>query len=339
MTRLVHLLGSIPLDDTDAVFSAVGETLGSALDRVPDGETGARLGWIGWQHGHFAGQAAFERTAASERDYQQGPPYRLRAGANAEDISFGSLGYAETAIAAYAAFVLARNNGMFQPECRFQVALPTPFAPVYAFMAYEDQGAVMPLYEARMRTELDEILAAIPHDDLAVQWDVATEMSIFERLHPVPFLGDRAEKGLLDALVRLADWVPEGVSLGYHLCYGSMNNRHWKEPEDTGVMTRVANAVAAEVSRPIDWLHMPVPVDRDDDAYFAPLRDLSMATGTRLFLGLLHPSDGIDGARRRIAAAEKFVSGFGVGAECGFGRYDPASIPEVLRLHAEAARI
>ena len=40
-----------------------------------------------------------------------------------------------------------------------------------------------------MLMEIDAIQLAIPDRDLAIQWDVATEMSIFEKLHPLPFLG------------------------------------------------------------------------------------------------------------------------------------------------------
>ena len=116
-----------------------------------------------------------------------------------------------------------------------------------------------------------------------------------------------------------------------------MNHRHWKEPEDTAVLVRVANAIATTVSRRIDWIHMPVPVDRDDDAYFAPLAGLGLDPATRLYLGLIHFTDGIEGARRRIRAAERVVADFGVGTECGFGRRDPATVLELLDLHRAIA--
>jgi len=99
------------------------------------------------------------------------------------------------------------------------------------------------------------------------------------------------------------------------------------------------NMIFAAVNRPIDWLHIPVPRARDDDAYFAPLNRLALPPETRLFLGLVHMSDGTEGAARRIAAAEQVVTGFGIGTECGFGRRDSATIPDLLRLHAEVARI
>jgi hypothetical protein len=82
---------------------------------------------------------------------------------------------------------------------------------------------------------------------------------------------------------------------------------------------------------------MPVPRDRADEAYFEPLRRLALAPQTELCLGLVHYTDGVAGTRRRLATAEKFVQKFSIATECGFGRRSPATIPELLRIHAEVA--
>ena len=82
---------------------------------------------------------------------------------------------------------------------------------------------------------------------------------------------------------------------------------------------------------------MPVPRNRTDEAYYAPLRGLQLKPGAELYLGLLHLSDGIEGARKRINAAKTAVADFGIGAECGMGRRNPSTIPEFLRLHRAAA--
>jgi hypothetical protein len=83
---------------------------------------------------------------------------------------------------------------------------------------------------------------------------------------------------------------------------------------------------------------MPVPRDRHDDPYFSPLRDLRLKSGTELYLGLIHLTDGIEGAKRRAAAAKRVVSDFGVATECGFGRRPPETIPELIRLHRAVAQ-
>ncbi len=84
---------------------------------------------------------------------------------------------------------------------------------------------------------------------------------------------------------------------------------------------------------------MPVPRDRSDDAYFAPLRHLDLEPETELALGLVHVTGGIDGIERRLATARKYVKDFAIATECGFGRRKPETLPELLRLHAEAAAL
>jgi hypothetical protein len=293
-----------------------------------------RSNWIGWQHPVFAEQEALEQGDAKERVYQLNPPYRLKPGKTAADIEFGALGFAREAIESYEVFAARRGAGCLAPDARFQVCLPTPFAPVFSFTAYDAQGDVYPLYEAAMLAEIDAMRTAIPDADLYLQWDVATEMSIFEKLHPVPFLGNDPAPWLIATLAKLGDAVPEDITLGYHLCYGSMGNRHWKEPDDLGLCVATANAIARGVGRRIDFFHMPVPVDRDDDGYFAPLDDLAIAPETTVYLGLIHLADGVDGAKRRIEAARAHLDDFGLSTECGWGRMEAAEVMPLLELHA-----
>ena len=102
----------------------------------------------------------------------------------------------------------------------------------------------------------------------------------------------------------------------------------------TANMVAVYNALSERVTRPINWLHMPVPRGRDDDAYYAPLRELRLRPETKLYLGLIHLSDGVEGTRRRMSTAARFASGFGVATECGFGRRPPNTISGLLAIHA-----
>jgi hypothetical protein len=82
---------------------------------------------------------------------------------------------------------------------------------------------------------------------------------------------------------------------------------------------------------------MPVPRDRTDDAYFAPLRNLKLRPETELYLGLVHMTDGVEGTRKRIETTRRFVPEFGVATECGLGRRPPETIPALLHIHAEVA--
>ncbi len=80
-----------------------------------------------------------------------------------------------------------------------------------------------------------------------------------------------------------------------------------------------------------------MPRDRDDTAYFEPLRSLQLRPETELYLGLVHYTDGVEGTRRRLATGTQFCPEFWLATECGFGRRDPATIPDLLRIHCEVA--
>jgi hypothetical protein len=55
-------------------------------------------------------------------------------------------------------------------------------------------------------------------------------------------------------------------------------------------------------------------------------------------LGLVQFNDP-EGDRRRIALAREVLTEFGVAAECGFGRTDPARLPTILANHRAAAEM
>ena len=110
-------------------------------------------------------------------------------------------------------------------------------------------------------------------------------------------------------------------------------HQHIVEPGDLGTSVAFANAIAAAAPRRIDAIHMPVPRNRNDDAYFRPLLNLDLPPETKLILGLVHHTDGVDGSRARMAVADKFASDYDIATECGFGRRDPATIPELLKIH------
>jgi hypothetical protein len=64
---------------------------------------------------------------------------------------------------------------------------------------------------------------------------------------------------------------------------------------------------------------------------------LSLRLETELCLGLVHHTDGIEGCRRRLVTAKRHAANFSIATECGFGRRDPRTIPELLRIHAAVA--
>jgi methionine synthase II (cobalamin-independent) len=186
-----------------------------------------------------------------------------------------------------------------------------------------------------MLREVEKMCRAIPHGDLAIQWDVAVETTAIEQGQQARIGGDMVDRWVEEVSV-MGPAVPPDVALGYHICYGDFNHRHSVEPKDLSVAVRMLNEAAVRAKRPLDFVHMPVPINRSDDGYFAPLRDLRVGDA-RIFLGLIHYDDGAQGTRARISTAKKHIADFGVATECGFGRRRPETLTELLRIHREVA--
>ena len=62
-----------------------------------------------------------------------------------------------------------------------------------------------------------------------------------------------------------------------------MNFRHWKEPDALGMCVNVGNALADWLSRLINFLQPPVPLDRTDGAFYAPLENIALDPVTDIF--------------------------------------------------------
>ncbi|MBO0688854.1 MAG: hypothetical protein J2P40_04670 [Candidatus Dormibacteraeota bacterium] len=333
----VHLVGSVALDSPEQTFALAGELLGPYLKRVPDGEPGGRRLWISWQIPVLRANPGLQ-PAGPEPGAIQLIPLRLADGMAPEELHFGELGYAREARPSYEDFLAARSAGRLPPGVRFQVALPTPYAVVSSFCTPEDAPRILPAYERAMLGEVERICAAIPHQDLALQWDVCIEMVQWDGRWGVapPFPG--MEQAFAAMFERLSQAVPADVELGFHLCYGDLDAQHFVQPVDATKMVELANLIVASAGRPVAFVHLPVPADRDDDAFFAPLQGLRLPADTELYLGLVHVSDGVEGTRRRMRAARAHAPDFGIASECGISRGRDANVADAFfRVYAGAA--
>jgi hypothetical protein len=331
----------VPLGTTDEVFRTTCEVLGGHLRRVPDGETGERRHFAGYQRTVILEHPGLEPVPPAADDPLPVPKAQPRPGVCASEVAFPRTGYADCALQSYRDFVRLRSEGVIHSGRRFLVALPTPMNIVGIFVRPEWQAALEVPYEAQLLEEVHQILDGIPHHDLALQWDLCVEMWQWEGWIPAPF--SNLKQGLVGRVARLSHKIPEDVELGYHLCFGDWSHQHLQQPKDSANLVEISNMLGEVVQRSINWLHMPVPRDRTDDAYFAPLTELRLRAETELYLGLVHLTDGVDGARARVAAAQKVVEQFGIGTECGMGRRPaekggaPETLRELLRIHAEVA--
>lgn len=339
-----HLVGSVPLADSETVFRTVCAELGQHMSRIPDGETGERIRWIWFQRDMLWNHPGMEEdpNAGLYAVYQwdgkllrETPYVRIKPSVDPDTLHFPT-GYAEAAAASYATYSRLRDEGVIISGPRFQVSLPTPMSTGYMYVSQASRDAYLPAYERSLLEALDGILAAIPHDRLSIQWDVCQEVLLFEDYFP--HRPDDYKEQVFSLLSRLGRRVPGSVDLGYHLCYGSPADEHLVMPKDMGILVEISNGISSTLPRRLDFMHMPVPKDRTDRAYFEPLRGLNLPDSTELILGLIHFDD-VEGDAARIAAAREFVPMFGVASECGWGRTDPQRVPGLLASHRMAVEL
>jgi hypothetical protein len=348
VSRFAHLVGSVNLPDAESTFTVVSDRLGQRLHRIPDGEVGDRYYWIQFQKDFFdvtPGLTRLGDTPFYIRERFDGRPIALDGSVQAEELKLPGLGYADAAIESYAVFAALKLDGGIPTETRFQVSLPTPAGVVGSFFHAENRAAVEPVYERALMGELGRILDAIPHDQLAIQWDTALEFGMLEKAQIrgyeiTSWFGETHDEilvGVRERAVRQAAAVPTDVEVGFHLCYGDVEESHFVQPADAGMLAEVLSGLFEGATRPITWVHLPVPIERDDDAYFAPLAVVEWPASTEVYLGLLHHEDGVEGALRRATTAARFVAGYGIATECGFGRGPSERTATLLDLHEAVA--
>lgn len=333
----VHLVGSIGLDTVEEVFQTVGGLLGPYLRRVPDGEVGGRKLWISWQYPLLRASAHLRPDPSGAiRPTNRFPLLTLAEGVAPADVHFGELGYAREARASYLDFVAARDNGTLPNNVRFQVCLPTPFAVVSSVVVAPALPAVEAAYERAMVAEIAALCRHIPHRDLCIQWDVCNEMVIWDGQPSDAVPANVSRQSLIERMRRLCAAIPGDVELGVHLCYGDFGAKHFVEPVDAARMVEFANALSRSIEHSLAYIHMPVPAGRNDDAFHRPLRDLKLAAGTELFLGVVHAKDGVEGTKSRIATARRYAPKFGIATECGMARArSEETVRALLQVHAE----
>jgi hypothetical protein len=342
----VHFNGSVNLADGESVMREIAARVPSGLRRVPDGETGDRGNWIFFQMQKFLQSPSLVPVGsleAAEGEYEQLPQLRLADGVDPAEMRWPDVGYADAYLASYATFAALRDEGVIPDGVRFQVEYPTPLASIGAYIVPEQQQALLGSYERAMFADLDRLLAAIPHGEVAVQWDVAVEFGVLEEAF-VPG-GAQAFDAIVAGLARCVDQVPAEVPAGLHLCYGDYGHQHFMQPESLALQVRVLNAVSAAARRTVSFVSFTVPQYQRDETYFAPLAELATDPGTELNFALVpyHPAEqapGTTGDQVRLIDAALAASpgggrAWGICTECGMGRAGRDEIPGLLDLHRE----
>jgi len=341
-----HFNGSVNLADTESVMREIAARVPSGLRRVPDGETGDRGNWIYFQMQKFLQSPSLVPVGpldAPEEDDEQWPEFRLADGVDPAQMTWPDLGYAGAYLASYVIFTSLRRAGVIADGVRFQVEYPTPLASIGSYIAAEQQQELLGSYEQAMFADLARLLAAVPHGELAVQWDVAVEFGVLEEA----FVPDGAKEfdAIIAGLARCVDQVPAEVPVGLHLCYGDYRHQHFKQPQSLALQVRVLDAVSAAAGREVSFVAFTVPQNQRTESYFAPLTGLAADPGTELNFALVpyHPADQEPGTTvdqiglidAALTASPGGSRAWGICTECGMGRVDREDIPTLLDLHRE----
>ena len=330
----VLMVGSIPLGSPREVFTTLSKALPNRLHTFPDGETGERSNYIGWQLDRFPIEARRPKLGGTQFSDADRPTFTAD--------SVQPTRYDDVAISSYAEFVTLRNQGVLPSDVRFQVSLPTPYNCVTGHCKPEVQAEIEALYERRMELSIGRIVESIPSKDLVIQWDLCFEITAleydrgrlsdpFHKAHFTP-----VKSGLLERLSRLCQRVPPEVNLAFHLCYGDLYHKHFIEPIDTRLVVELANDIIEMVGKThqVEWIHVPVPRSRVDSEYFTPLNGLRL-NDTRLYLGLVHANDEAGTKERLRTARATYPHQFGVATECGLGRTPKEEIESILSICRE----
>jgi hypothetical protein len=342
------LVGSVPLETVEEVMRTFGGALAKHLPAIPDGEVGERRSWVNrLSYQIFNGHMDLETLRRPKpidgveqllpRSRDDSWNFKVRPGV--ERVRFGNpgsrLGYARDAVSSYFVFRTLREKGIIPNGVRFQISMPmvnSVIRPLY-FPTPGDLARIRPGYEDAIAAEVAAILAKIPNEDLAIQWDCAWEVSAVNGVaKDLP--GESENATHVAPIGRLSENIPAAVQLGFHFCFGTFGGWPAFAPDDLGRTVELVNAAVVASRRRVDWVHIPT-LDTINEAFYAPLANLD-AKGARVYLGAIHNMATL---QARLAIARKFLPNFGLAAYCGFGRTPPAEMPQILRDHLAALRI
>jgi hypothetical protein len=353
--REVMLVGSVPLESAGSVFKCAHDHgLKPLMRRIPDGE---QAGWVipllaRWASSPALGPSAeplplSHRATAIPLFNAPQQLLKLRQGHAPEELMMDDMGIARGFEASYAEFKEARDKGILGSGTRFVATMAGPGTINMTLDVACSQ--VFTVWSRMYRNEIARILRIAPPEELAVQFDLAGEVEMEEfRRRPeawdMPLAAGNQVKWPFDEtaslVAEIANAVPEPVELGVHLC--ALYHVDESQGQDLNVHVDWPNTLTRKVKRPIDYIHMPTTPDyavRD----FEPLRRLELNPRTKLYLGLIHAEDGLEGATKRIRAAASVRQDFGIASFCGLKVpsraqvQNPIPLEKIFDLHRAAA--
>jgi hypothetical protein len=341
----VFFCGGVPADTVEEVFRTLASGVGPRALAYPDGEINDRRYWIA-----ALPDATYEKSAQlahrpspygeDDRRKEFYRSFAVREGVSEVDLR-GLLPYSGAALASYEIFKGLKADGVIDPGMRFQVATPSAFAAVARFFAVKDWPVMFRAWVIALQDEHRRILEAIPHHELVVQIDYCSELGIILGLYAelddvtTGMTGDAAlaKYTAPDYLEPHLAAVPDDVMAGYHICLGTFPEWPVMPIPDIGLPVDLANRLAANSGRRIDFFHLPAMSDSTAE-YFAPLEQLDVGDAA-IYLGL-ECNDGLEAMQRRMSYAKRFRDRFGVAHYCGY-MWNRDILPGLLKDLAAAA--
>lgn len=202
-------------------------------------------------------------------------------------------------------------------------------------------GTALPeaILQRSLRLDAPALLAIAPPASVLEVLVPAGSMQVIVPLadlreHPAWERGKAAD--VADAICRHVEHLPPTLDITVHFsCRDGAS--YLMSAQDLAIMVALANRLAEGRAFGGAHFNMPVPLRHPDASYFDALSDLAEPVALRLSLGLVHLSDGVDGAMRRADMARRYVARFGISARSGFAARDPGDLPRFLDLHRDVA--
>lgn len=338
--RSVHLVGTVPAADAAAAFELFASTLDGHLPRwTPDGETGDRLDWVLRIVEDLRRHPDLELAHEGDwSDYDTTPYFKVRRGHRFETLDLDYSRYFAESWPAFEAFRRERTDAL-----GLQIGIPSHVdlaLIAFGFKPVAALGHLAPFRDATVR-EITKIHDRAG-DDVVFQLEIPIPLILLTRV-PARLRGVVA-RVLAAELVKVVRRSPGGTRFGIHLCYGDMNHKAMGDPEDSGPLVQLSNALvrAWPTSQRLEFVHAPFargqkppPLDAD---FYAPLADLRLPHGVKFAAGIVHEELGLDDLGMLRDRIEGLVGRpVDVGAACGLGRRNAVKARANLELSRAVA--
>lgn len=321
--RIVHLAGSLPGRDPHDAMSTALDILGPRLRTMPDGETGERSRWVGYQMARLEKLPAVYTMPGQGWDHDDDlPGHRIRDGEQLTTPEVERCLPLRDAFAdCYGPFTALRAAAG-RPGLAYQMGTPSPLD--LACIMFGPDGADTPaIYDPILQATQRQVDDCRHHD---VIFQVETVVAPFL----TGYADDSAQPGTAAALAgRLADLprrTEPGVRYGIHLCTSDLHHKPRTPLPDARALVLLANEIGrAWPVGCLEYIHLPVACGdippSSSPAWYEPLRDLDLPPGVRLAAGYAHETLDLSGHLRvRDMIEDRTGYPADVAAPCGLGR-------------------